>query len=509
MLLQREYLPPVSIFTALTKTSRKSVVLQQSTGTFLVFAEDSGGRSAMTKFDVTLLARPHPSNHRFSLYFSRHNTSMDTYQRDLAFARSLSVGLGADGPSSAPPGSYTLLKTDANGDRVSISWFDNSLGSTNTCDREGIRRLWSKMTNRDVGTTSTKRIRTKAEFKNAFLPHFVLRYAKLSLLGPCAGDKLASDPWSVVTSPEYTSLSSKSTLVTTTKKSTVTTTTTRLPTTTSTITATTKKALNTFTLPMPPPPVTKPPPSTTTARQKTVTPAKSTASKDLSVSESLKTTIATPQTVNEDTPILTDPTYVLKVPAVVGMESRVRIPDKLFASPLETARNHKMSYVLRASHSTTPLWIAVDQADPSVVVLPSAFDALSMEKFNSTHLTWKGDLMAVGSSGRMSEKVDVQVSLVVPLPSMDESSLATHVFVTKIHNYDLKVIDYFFQLFVRNSFSLDCNSSASSLLGSDLSGCWRFQDCDMLKGGRKGGVGVNPPLELDILQKLYYLRKGD
>ena len=27
------------------------------------------------------------------------------------------------------------------------------------------------------------------------------------------------------------------------------------------------------------------------------------------------------------------------------------------------------------------------------------------------------------------------------------------------------------------------------------------------KGVRKGGVGVNPPLELDILQKLYYLRK--
>jgi len=28
-----------------------------------------------------------------------------------------------------------------------------------------------------------------------------------------------------------------------------------------------------------------------------------------------------------------------------------------------------------------------------------------------------------------------------------------------------------------------------------------------IKGIRKGGVGVNPPLELDILQKLYYLRK--
>jgi len=27
------------------------------------------------------------------------------------------------------------------------------------------------------------------------------------------------------------------------------------------------------------------------------------------------------------------------------------------------------------------------------------------------------------------------------------------------------------------------------------------------KGVRKGGVGVKPPLELDILQKFYYLRK--
>jgi len=31
----------------------------------------------------------------------------------------------------------------------------------------------------------------------------------------------------------------------------------------------------------------------------------------------------------------------------------------------------------------------------------------------------------------------------------------------------------------------------------------------VVKGMHKGGVGVNPPLELDILQKLYYLHKGD
>jgi len=29
------------------------------------------------------------------------------------------------------------------------------------------------------------------------------------------------------------------------------------------------------------------------------------------------------------------------------------------------------------------------------------------------------------------------------------------------------------------------------------------------KGVRKGGVGVKTPLELDILRKLYYLRKRD
>ena len=30
-----------------------------------------------------------------------------------------------------------------------------------------------------------------------------------------------------------------------------------------------------------------------------------------------------------------------------------------------------------------------------------------------------------------------------------------------------------------------------------------------LKGVRKGGLGLDPSLELDISQKLYYLRKGD
>jgi len=29
------------------------------------------------------------------------------------------------------------------------------------------------------------------------------------------------------------------------------------------------------------------------------------------------------------------------------------------------------------------------------------------------------------------------------------------------------------------------------------------------QGRPQGGVGVKPPLELDISQKLYYLRKGD
>jgi len=32
---------------------------------------------------------------------------------------------------------------------------------------------------------------------------------------------------------------------------------------------------------------------------------------------------------------------------------------------------------------------------------------------------------------------------------------------------------------------------------------------DPTKGVRKGGLGLTPPLELDISQKLYYLRKGD
>ena len=37
--------------------------------------------------------------------------------------------------------------------------------------------------------------------------------------------------------------------------------------------------------------------------------------------------------------------------------------------------------------------------------------------------------------------------------------------------------------------------------------CSLFYRRIVIKGVRKGGVGVNPPLELDILQKLYYLRK--
>jgi len=31
----------------------------------------------------------------------------------------------------------------------------------------------------------------------------------------------------------------------------------------------------------------------------------------------------------------------------------------------------------------------------------------------------------------------------------------------------------------------------------------------MDQGRTQGGLGLKPPLELDFLQKLYYLRKGD
>jgi len=33
------------------------------------------------------------------------------------------------------------------------------------------------------------------------------------------------------------------------------------------------------------------------------------------------------------------------------------------------------------------------------------------------------------------------------------------------------------------------------------------KDLMILQGRTQGGVGVNPPLELDILQKFYYLRQ--
>jgi len=44
-----------------------------------------------------------------------------------------------------------------------------------------------------------------------------------------------------------------------------------------------------------------------------------------------------------------------------------------------------------------------------------------------------------------------------------------------------------------------------------LNNFWiRLTLCENTKGVRKGGVlGLKHPVELDILQKLYYLRKGD
>jgi len=48
------------------------------------------------------------------------------------------------------------------------------------------------------------------------------------------------------------------------------------------------------------------------------------------------------------------------------------------------------------------------------------------------------------------------------------------------------------------------------LAGTKLNSTYKSLQLTTAKGGRKGGVGVKTPsLELDILQKLYFLRKGD
>jgi len=55
-------------------------------------------------------------------------------------------------------------------------------------------------------------------------------------------------------------------------------------------------------------------------------------------------------------------------------------------------------------------------------------------------------------------------------------------------------------------------SFAHMLLGlSDRNSIYApyISSCTFMQGRTQGGLGLNPSLELDILQKIYYLRKGD
>uniref|UniRef100_F6Z402 Peptidase S72 domain-containing protein n=4 Tax=Ciona intestinalis TaxID=7719 RepID=F6Z402_CIOIN len=148
---------------------------------FIIVAADNVGKTTTDTFAVHLVARPRPTNHRFTMVFSNHNTERKSTSLASAFARCLSFALGSRWEAIAAPGHYTILKITKNNEQLTVSWFDNSLGSKTRCDRTGIERTWSKMVSNQLNPSlEIQRSRPKSSFAKKFLPEFTLRSVKLT-----------------------------------------------------------------------------------------------------------------------------------------------------------------------------------------------------------------------------------------------------------------------------------------------------------------------------------------
>lgn len=374
-------------------------------------AEDSSKQSVTSEFQVNLVSKLRPTNHRFTIYTSAYDNTIMEKAVTTVFARGLTQGLGAHFTDVAPPGRYTILKAEPNGNEITISWFRNDLGNRKKCDREALDQIWFAMTGNHLSSETSQRSKVTDQFKAFLAPEFTLKSAKLTMFGPCDAPPPTEKPDITTMSPPI--ITPPPPKITPAK--------TPAPTTT------TEKML-----PSPPPITPKLPPKPVPTTKSTTTTTKPITTTTTPTPKPLVTTKSTRPTVPK--PVLADRDFELIIPASVGKESRAKIPESKFMS-LSPVR-----YTLQAWGDELPLWVGIDQKTNFLVVLPSIDDALALDEINSTHRVWNGGVVAVSKEdGSFSERMRVKVFVSVLPQIMGAEKKANHVFVAKIENYVLEV----------------------------------------------------------------------
>ena len=338
-----------------------------------------------------VLPRPRPTNHRFTIIASNYESSLSENTIISRFAGRLSKFLETD-LSSEPPGRFTFLKISFFASHLSITWFDNLLGSFSTCDQAAIAALLAKMTGEFLQTFTNQRLPPSMIFKKAFQPKFDIKGIKLVLLGPCVVKETFDNLEKNLKPPVI------------------------LPPFPSTLIFTSTDTIKSY---FPSLPVF---PSNTTLSSLITKP---------------KTT--TPVYYPYIAPFLSDPNLVYHFFAVVGKLTIEHVDELIFiGGPVPSIQN-KYFLKLESETDDKPNWLAVNSSLWSLLALPTLNDFSLLEVLNSTHKLWRGKLSAFDEFQRTTNKISILVYVTPPAIRNDVPESLNHIFKMKIGNFNIQV----------------------------------------------------------------------
>ena len=383
----------------------------QSSYKFLLIAEDNNRKSTTADFFVTLNPRPRPVNHRITFY-TKYNLNLDRDSLVSQFAKLLNSALEGESKVTHPPGRYTIVKIEEANSRLTVTWFDNSLGSKTTCDRRQLGEWGEKMIGRSFDKISDQRLNPKQSFKKKFQPSFIIKSIKISFSGPCLEEESQTIKEPAVLWPSTTP--KIRTISTSTKK----------PQFSASTSSTGESGLLTRT--------------TTT---KTASPIKTTTTTFTTIISTTKITRTTTQRPTIATTMLTT-TSTTPEPTVFVMESvegklSMKNAEALFLR--DTFAPGSSTLKLEAAYGSLPQWLYIDQEKWNIIVLPSDPYLTSLKVVNSTHREWQGEMYAEVEKGKTSRRIPVTIFVALQPSNDNWQSKVTHMFRMRIVNFNIKV----------------------------------------------------------------------
>ena len=402
-------------------------------------AQNREGNAITHKFTVQLEPKPQPRNHRFIFYISKYMYSLQEERNKIVgrFARLLTRALDLSWRSVEPPGQLTFHKVDFSRSKLSVTWFENSLGSKSRCERDELGYLIEKMTGLLFDEVTDERVPPSKMLKKVFQPHFIIKSVKIILSGPClAAEKIqideATEFWSFPKKTATTAATSTSRNVTLPSTSAKTFTTNRqkqrVSSTTATITATSTSFLaETFS-------TLKYFSSNTT----TITPKNSLPRNTTNITPENSLPTNTPTTFSYLLPKLLKRDFTISINAVYSKIS-LSLLNKTSFRGVFSSPSPLTSFQWVAKNKISQNWISFDPKTWVFIALPMFRVASRFKAFNSSRKVWMGTIFAVNEHGWSSEGIPTSLNVSDWTLKTGPRPKPNHIFGITISNYDIKV----------------------------------------------------------------------